>query len=113
MNGQKQASSSGSSTTDALNIQANPDLIIGAVTASGQRKSDASIAEIVVFKRQLAVHERQAVEAYLAQKWLDEPYPRSCEEYYQQGETVDGNYMVDADGYNGPNPPESVSCTFP
>ena len=62
--------------------------------------------------RVLSNWERQQVEAYLAQKWLDEPYYKNCIDAENQGETADGIFTIDPDGYNGPRSPFSVTCDF-
>ena len=67
----------------------------------------------MIYNRLLSDHERKEVEAYLAQKWLDEPYKRSCQEIYEANNSAtDGEYTIDVDGYNGPMPPMTVSCEF-
>ena len=48
----------------------------------------------------------------IAQKWMDEPFARSCQELYRQGQTTDGNYTIDVDGYNGPRAPMTATCDF-
>ena len=68
---------SGTSATNVLNLPATPTTSVGG-RSTGANLTNAEIAEIVVYDRQLEDHEREDVEAYLAQKWFDEPYYRSC-----------------------------------
>ena len=97
--------------TGTLNLATDPLLGIGE-NGFDDKKTNDKIAEIVVYDRQLSNAERQQVEAYLAQKWLDEPYPRSCQELYLESQTTNGDYTIDIDGYNGPRPPMTATCDF-
>ena len=63
-------------------IADTPELNVGAGYGGGN-KWEGDIAEVVIYNRLLSDHEREEVEAYLAQKWLDEPYKRSCQEIYE------------------------------
>ena len=101
---------SGASTGDAL-IAATPKLFIGSRVGDG-RKLEGDIAEVIIYTRVLSDAERQDVEAYLAQKWMEEPYYTDCIHAEDSGETVDGSFTVDTDGYNGPRAPFSVTCDF-
>ena len=93
-------------------IADTPELNIGSGFGGGN-KWEGDIAEVVIYNRLLSDHEREEVEAYLAQKWLDEPYKRSCQEIYEANNSAtDGEYTIDIDGYNGPMPPMKVSCEF-
>ena len=101
----------GSSSGAAL-IADTPQLNIGS-NYGGTSSWQGDIAEVVIYNRLLSDHERKEVEAYLAQKWLDEPYKRSCQEIYEANNSAtDGEYTIDIDGYNGPMPPMTVSCEF-
>ena len=103
--------SSGSYSGAAL-IADTPELNVGSGFGGGN-KWEGDIAEVVIYNRLLSDHEREEVEAYLAQKWLDEPYKRSCQEIYEANNSAtDGEYTIDIDGYNGPMPPMKVSCEF-
>ena len=62
----------GHEATNLLNLPSNPSLSIGA-KYNGSTSTRADLAEIIIYDRKLSDQERQAVEAYLAQKWLDEP----------------------------------------
>ena len=97
--------------TDSLNLPSNPSLSIGA-NYGGSDSTTADLAEIIIYDRKLSDQERQAVEAYLAQKWLDEPYAKNCQELYKEGQTTDGTYTIDPDGYNGPMPAMTAQCDF-
>ena len=92
-------------------IAATPMLHIGSRPDDSQ-KWQGDIAEVVIYTRVLSNWERQQVEAYLAQKWLDEPYYKNCIDAENQGETADGIFTIDPDGYNGPRSPFSVTCDF-
>ena len=92
-------------------IAATPMLHIGSRPDDSQ-KWQGDIAEVVIYTRVLSNWERQQVEAYLAQKWLDEPYYKNCIDAENQGETEDGTFTIDPDGYNGPRSPFSVTCDF-
>ena len=90
------------STGDA-SIAATPKLAIG----SGVEDNNiwqGDIAEVIIYTRMLSDAERQDVEAYLAQKWMDEPYYRSC------ADSGSGTFTLDSDGYNGPSAPVSTVC---
>ena len=63
-------------------IADTPELNVGS-GYGGVNKWEGDIAEVVIYNRLLSDHEREEVEAYLAQKWLDEPYKRSCQEIYE------------------------------
>ena len=76
-NGSPKQVASGTSATNVLNLPATPTTSVGG-RSTGANLTNAEIAEIVVYDRQLEDHEREDVEAYLAQKWFDEPYYRSC-----------------------------------
>ena len=103
--------SSGSYSGAAL-IADTPALNVGS-GYGGVNSWEGDIAEVVIYNRLLSDHEREEVEAYLAQKWLDEPYKRSCQEIYEANNSaIDGEYTIDIDGYNGPMPPMTVSCEF-
>ena len=101
---------SGSGSGDAA-IPVTPSFRLGTATNNSD-DFEGDIAEVVVFNRLLSDAERQDVEAYLAQKWMDEPFARSCQELYRQGQTTDGNYTIDVDGYNGPRAPMTATCDF-
>ena len=101
VNGAKEFLNSGSGTT-AANIS-TIDLSIGR-SLDGSNPLAGHIAEVVVYDRVLSDAERQAVEAYLSQKWMEEAYPRSCTGLSS------GTHVIDSDGYNGPEAPESVAC---
>jgi hypothetical protein len=98
-----------SASGDAL-IADTPRFVLGE-RRNGTERFDGDIAEVVIYNRWLTDAERQAVEAYLAQKWMDEPLHRSCKDILNAGDsTGDGTYTIDPDGYNGPTAPMSVYC---
>ncbi|MBQ46210.1 MAG: hypothetical protein CMP10_01715, partial [Zetaproteobacteria bacterium] len=92
-----------------LDLAAAPTVGIGRMGIPGFSLL-GKIAEVVIYNRQLSATERQAVEAYLAQKWLDEPYYLSCAEAQAAGETMNAYFTIDADGYNGPAAPAQTFC---
>ena len=104
--------SNGSSSGPAL-IPENPPVAIGALP-DGSSQLRGNVAEAIIYNRLLSDHERQQVEAYLAQKWLEEPYPRSCQQLYDEGkrDADDGDYIIDPDGYNGPLSAATITCDF-
>ena len=109
VNGAKKVTAGGSGTTAAAVSTMN--IAIGRAFNNGQPHY-GHIAEVVMYDRLLSDAERQDVEAYLSQKWLDEPYYRNCQELYNSGQTTDGDYTIDIDGYNGPRPPMTATCDF-
>ena len=68
--------SSGSYSGAAL-IADTPELNVGS-GFGGVNSWEGDIAEVVIYNRLLSDHEREEVEAYLAQKWLDEPYKKEA-----------------------------------
>ena len=99
--------------TMTLNLAANPEIGIGYQSVSSGFNINSKIAEIVIYNRKLSDHERQSVEAYLAQKWLYDVHYRDCFHADISGETESGNYLMDPDGYNGPAPLELTYCDLP
>ena len=101
-NGARLDSAMGSGGGAAV-IAPTPEYFLGSA-AAGDWRWEGDIAEVVIYTRVLSDAERQQVEAYLAQKWMDEPYPSSC------NGLGTGTFTIDTDGYNGPAAPVSVSC---
>ena len=71
-------SAGGSASGDAA-IASTPMLHLGSRPDDSAFHS-GDIAEVIIYTRVLSDAERQSVEAYLAQKWMDEPYYRSCKD---------------------------------
>ena len=95
---------SGSSSA-AASLPTRPDISIGR-DLTGSSPHQGHIAEVVVYDRKLSDFERQAVEAYLSQKWLEEYYSyQSCSEL-EAAVGTGGPYTIDKDGYNGPYEPQ-------
>ena len=94
-----------------LNLAAVPAVGIGNQPVSNAGLT-GKIAEVIIYNRHLADHERQAVEAYLAQKWLGGTNYTSCADASADGQTVTGIYYMDPDGYNGPQAAFGQSCSF-
>ena len=95
---------SGSSSA-AASLPIRPDISIGS-DLTGSNAHNGHIAEVVVYDRKLSDSERQAVEAYLSQKWLEEYYSyQSCSEL-EAAVGLGGPYTIDRDGYNGPYEPQ-------
>ena len=95
---------SGSSSA-AASLPTRPDISIGR-DLTGSNSHQGHIAEVVVYDRKLSDFERQAVEAYLSQKWLEEYYSyQSCSEL-EAAYGLGGPYTIDKDGYNGPYEPQ-------
>jgi hypothetical protein len=92
-------------------IAQTPMLHIGSRPDDGNLH-EGDIAEVIIYTRVLSAAERQQVEAYLADKWMDEPYYTDCIDAENSGETIDATFTIDTDGYNGPRAPFSVSCDF-
>jgi len=89
-------------TTPMLHIGSQPD---------NTDLHGGDIAEVIIYTRLLSAAERQQVEAYLANKWMEEPYYTDCIDAENSGETA-GTFTIDTDGYNGPRPPFDVTCNF-
>ena len=108
VNGAKKVTTGGSGTTAA--VVSTMDIKIGRAFNT-LLPHYGHISEVVIYDRLLSEGERQDVEAYLSQKWMEEPYARSCKEILDNGDsTGNGTYTIDADGYNGGMAPFDVYC---
>ena len=110
VNGAKKVTTGGSGTTAAA--VSTMDITIGR-NFNSVKPHYGHIAEVVMYDRLLSDAERQDVEAYLSQKWMHEPYYRSCKEILDNSaSTGNGTYTIDVDGYNGPQKPQTVYCNM-
>ena len=76
----------------ALNLPSSSVFNLGHYS-SGNSSFSGEIAEVVVYNRNLSSKERKAVEAYLSQRWMEDTYPKSCQEIYlADNNALDGTY---------------------